>query len=262
VASPLVRLDVDDAVAVLLLDRAEALNALSLDLVAELGRALDAVAASGARALVLGGAGRAFCAGADLGLVRGALDGDPAAVLAPLVDGLHAVIRRLGRLAVPTVAALEGSAVGAGMGLALACDLRVAARSARLLPGYFGIGASPDGGVSYFLARAVGGPRALSILLRQRALRADELLTLGLVEEVTDDGAALAAATALAGTLTRTPPLALVRARRLLESATAQGLSGQLDSERALVAELWPSSDFREGVGAFLDKRQPAFTGR
>jgi 2-(1,2-epoxy-1,2-dihydrophenyl)acetyl-CoA isomerase len=253
---------IDNGVATVLLDRPRARNALTVDLVHDLDTALQGLAGDGVRCLVLAGSGTIFCAGADLALVRDALKGDPAAVLAPLVDGLHAVIMTLRNLPFPTVSAIEGPAVGAGMGLALATDLRIVARSAEFVPGYFGIGASPDGGVSYFLTRALGAARASAVLVRGRTLSSEQIVRWGLAEDVVDDGSALRAAAELAATLTGTPALALVRARRLVDLATTQNLAAQLDEERRLVAQLWPTSDFREGVTAFLEKRKPTFQGR
>jgi len=244
-----------------LLNRPEVRNALDLPTIRDLRQALDEVTAKRARALVLAGAGRAFCSGADLAALRQAFDGDTSAVLGPMVEALHGLIRQMRETPVPIVAALEGPAVGAGMGMALAADLRVAARSAIFLPGYFGIGASPDGGVSYFLTRALGGARSASLVLRNRALGAEDLLSLGLAEQVVEDGDALATAHRLAEEVASTPPLSLVRLRRLVDLATTQGLGLQLDAEEHLVAELWSSADFREGVTAFIERRRPEFTG-
>lgn len=253
---------VEGGVATILLDRPEVRNAFDLDLIEGIGEAVSELAARGVRAAVLAGAGEAFCAGVDLRYVREALEGDAEAVLTPLVDALHRVVRRLRDAPFPVVAALEGPAVGAGMGLALAADVRVAGRSAVLIPGYFGIGASPDGGVSYFLTRAAGGARAAAAILRNRTLDAAELAAWGLVEEVVEDGQALKASLELAARLASVPPLALVRLRRLVDAATTHGLVDHLDLEKQLVAELWPTADFREGVGAFVERRKPQFEGR
>jgi len=245
-----------------LLSRPKAMNSLTVDLVVEIGEAFASLEADGARAAVLAGEGRCFCAGADLGLVRSALEGDAPTVLAPLVDHLHQVIRLMRRLPFPVVAAVEGPAVGAGMGLALAADLRVVAASAKFIPGYLGIGASPDGGVSYFLARSLGAARATSVVVRNWPLDAQQLLAAGLADEVVDDGTALEAATALARSVASLPPLALMRTRQLIDRATTHGLDDQLDLERELVSQLWDSSDFKEGVTAFLEKRSPVYEGR
>lgn len=252
----------DDGIATVLLSRPEAMNAMTVDLVRELGEAVGDLERDGTRAVVLSGEGRCFCAGADLGLVRSALQGDREALLAPLVDTLHATIRRIRGAPFPVVAAIEGPAVGAGMGLALTADLRIVGTSAMLVPGYLGIGASPDGGVSYFLTRALGAARATSFVVRNKAIGGADLVALGLAEETVADGTALARALDVARSVASLPPLALQRTRALVDRATTQGLDRQLDLERELVAQLWDSHDFTEGVSAFLEKRPPVFEGR
>ena len=248
-----------DGVAVLTLSRQAALNALDLEMLHALREALGTVSAE---ALVLTGAGGAFCTGADLQLVRRAVAGDAGAALTPLLDALHGCVLALRALPIPTVAAVEGPAVGAGMGLGLACDLRVLGSGATLVPGYLRIGASPDGGVSWLLSRAVGSLRATSILLQGRPIDADRCLALGLADAVVDDGGALDAARALAARVAGAAPRALVAMRRLTERAGANTLTEQLDLERATVMELWTGADFREGVTAFLEKRRPTFRRR
>ncbi|GAA0997345.1 2-(1,2-epoxy-1,2-dihydrophenyl)acetyl-CoA isomerase PaaG [Acrocarpospora macrocephala] len=243
------------------LNRPDKMNALTVDLVGNLAPAAASLVERGARALVLTGRGPAFCAGADLTLVGQALAGEPAEVLTPLVEGLHGTLKRLRLLPVPLIAAVEGPAVGAGMGLALCADLRILAEGARLVPGYLGIGSSPDGGVSYFLTRMLGSARALSLLLRNRPVRAAEAAALGLAEPPVPDGSALAAAQELAATLAAGPPLALLRVRELVDRASAQGLAEQLDLEQERVAELWKTHDFTEGIRAFLERRAPDFRG-
>jgi 2-(1,2-epoxy-1,2-dihydrophenyl)acetyl-CoA isomerase len=243
------------------LNRPEQMNALTVDLVQELGDAVASLVRDGARSLVIAGRGSTFCAGADLALVKRALAEDPHLVLTPLVDGLHTAIKRLRAAPVPVVAAVEGPAVGAGMGLALSADLRVMAAGARLIPGYMGIGASPDGGVSYFLTRMLGSSKAVALLLRNQPISAELAHELGLAEAVVETGTALESAQALAATLLGVPPLALVRVRELVDKATTQGLSEQLDLEQDRVAELWQTHDFREGVSSFLARRTPQFRG-
>lgn len=242
--------------------RPEVRNALTVDAMRELRTAFStAIDAGDTRAVVLHGSEGSFCAGADLSLVRSALDGDAPSVLGPMVTELHDAIRVIRSAPFPVVAAIEGFAVGAGMGLALAADARVTDVDARLVPGYFGIGASPDGGVSYFLARALGAARATALILRNQPLDADTMASFGLVEEVVAPGQAIEAASALAQQVAGAPPLALVRLRRLVDDATAQSLTAHLDAERDAVAELWATHDFQEGVSAFLERRSPTFLG-
>ncbi|MFD7407821.1 enoyl-CoA hydratase/isomerase family protein [Streptomyces sp. NPDC059866] len=250
-----------DQVGTIELNRPKRMNALTVELVESLGDAAASLVESGARALVLTGRGPTFCAGADLSLVDQALAADPHTVLKPLVSGLHDSIKRLRDLPVPLVAAVEGPAVGAGLGLALTADLRVLGKGARLIPGYMGIGSSPDGGVSYFLTRMLGSARAASLLLRNRPVTADEAIALGLADSVAEQGSATEAAQQLAATLTGTPPLALLRVRELVDRATLLGLEEQLDLEQQRVTELWDTHDFTEGVRAFLERRKPEFRG-
>jgi 2-(1,2-epoxy-1,2-dihydrophenyl)acetyl-CoA isomerase len=248
-------------VVIVRIERPETMNAIDVELVRTLSDDLEEAAGSGARGVVIAGRGRAFCAGVDLNLVRSALSGDPRAVLNPLLDLLDPLILRFRQLPFPTVAALEGPAVGVGMSLALATDMRVAGRSASLIPGYLRIGASPDGGLSAALCRAIGGARAISLLIRNHQLKADELLSLGLIEEIADDGNAEAAAVAFLDGLGPISPLALTRSRALIETAWSSSLEEQLAHERRCITELWDSSDYKEGVTAFLEKRSPDYTG-
>jgi 2-(1,2-epoxy-1,2-dihydrophenyl)acetyl-CoA isomerase len=254
-----VKLETIDGVAVLTLDRPNAMNAMNLELLEALVDALDRVRAADDRALVLTGAGSAFCAGADLGYVRGALERGPTAGLVSLIDALHAAIRRIRALPVPVISAVEGPAVGAGLGLALAADLRVLGSGPRLVPGYLRIGVSPDGGVSWLLTRAIGGARTTELLLRNRTVDPPEALRLGLADVVVELEGALGRALQLAAEVAGTAPEALLVVRELIDRATVNTLDRQLDLERERVMELWSGRDFAEGVSAFLQKRKPSF---
>jgi len=254
-----VRLDLVGDIACLVLQRPAVRNAVSDELLDALLTALDSPLLDRAAALVLTGAGQGFCSGADLAVVRAAMDGDTDAVLGSMVAALHTVVLRLRALPMPVVAAVEGEAVGAGMGLALAADLRVVGRSAALVPGYLALGASPDGGVSYFLARALGGARATSALLLNEALDAPTLLAHGLASAVVDDGEAVLEAIALARRVAGIPSNSLLAARRLVDLAPMQDLVQHLDSEEREFRSLWNRAEFREGVTAFLERRRPRF---
>lgn len=252
---------VDDGIGVLTIDRPDTLNALTVEVATGLGAAAEDAIARGARAIVLTGRGSTFCAGADLSIVGKALASDPHAALTPLVAGLHDSLLRLRALPVPVVAAIEGPAVGAGFGLALAADLRVMALSARFVPGYLAIGASPDGGVSFLLTRMIGSARAMSLILNNRPVKADEAAQVGLAETVVDDGTALTAAREMAARLTGTAPLALLRVRELIDRATEHNFGEHLALEQQRVTELWDTADFVEGVSAFVQRRKPNFRG-
>jgi 2-(1,2-epoxy-1,2-dihydrophenyl)acetyl-CoA isomerase len=252
---------VNEGVGVLELARPAQRNALTVAIVERLGAAAREAVAEGAGALVITGRGGAFCAGADLGIVDQALAGDRHAALTPLVAGLHASLLQLRAVPVPIVAAIEGPAVGAGLGLALSADLRILSHSARLVPGYLAIGASPDGGVSYLLPRMIGAARAMSLILSNRAVAAEEAVALGLAEQAVTDGTALAHARELAGRLRGTAPLALLRVRELVDRSSTHGLAKHLDLERQRVSELWDTHDFVEGVTAFRERRRPTFRG-
>jgi 2-(1,2-epoxy-1,2-dihydrophenyl)acetyl-CoA isomerase len=257
-----VKTTIEDGIATIVIDRPEVRNAIDLDTVAGLRGAFEEAASAGVGAAVLAGGGNVFCAGADLAFVRKALEGDATSVLGPLVDTLHGLLKWMRTLPFPIVASIEGAAAGAGMGLALAADTRIAGTSAVFVTAYFGIGASPDGGVSYHLTRSVGAARATELVMSNRPLRAQELLSLGLVERVVDDGQALAAARGRARELASIPPLALVRLRALVDAAPTHGIDDHLDAEREAIATLWQTEDFREGISAFLERRSPQFTGR
>jgi 2-(1,2-epoxy-1,2-dihydrophenyl)acetyl-CoA isomerase len=248
-----VQLTLDGDVAILRLNRPDASNAVTAELLSSLLRALAYPGLSDARALVVTGEGKNFCGGADLRGIRQAFEGDVDAVLGSMVRDLHDVIAQLRQLPMPVIAAVEGAAVGAGMGIALAADLRVVADSAAFVPGYLALGASPDAGSSYFLSRSIGAARALSVLILNRPLRAPELLRLGLADEVAADGDALCVAHRLAKEVSRTSPEALVAARRLVDLAPTQGLTTHLDAEAAEFAALWKSDLFRARVTAFVD---------
>lgn len=257
-----VRTTIDDGVATITIDRPEVRNAIDVETVAGVRAGFEEAVAAGARAAVLTGAGKAFCAGADLAFVRAAFEQGADAVLGPLVNDLHALIARMRELPFPIVAAVEGPAAGAGLGLALAADTRVAGGSAVFVTAYFGIGASPDGGVSYFLTRNLGAARATELVISNRPVRAEEMLSLGLVEQIVEEGGALAAAQERARALANVPPLALLRLRALVDAAPTQSIQLHLDQERDAISSLWPAEDFREGISAFLERRTPRFTGR
>ena len=255
-----VQFGVSDGVGLLLLSRPEVRNSMSSQFLAEILDALRSSAMADCRAMVVAGDGGAFCAGADLSVVQQAFAGDTDTILGDMLLMLHQIIRRLRALPVPTIAAVEGPAVGAGMGLALATDVRVIGPSACFIPGYMAVGASPDAGVSYFLTRALGSFRARSALLLNRPLHAPQLLQWGLADELVEEGQAVAVATQWADRLATIPTESLLAVRRLVDLAPTHDLDRHLDEEARYFQACWKQGNFEEGVNAFLEGRAPRFS--
>ncbi len=252
-------LTIAECVATITLNRPDKLNAFTDEMHAELGDALDHVARDGARVLVLTGAGRGFCAGQDLGQRRGGEAPDLGATLDQFYNPL---IRRLRALEMPVIAAVNGVAAGAGMSLALAADITIAARSASFLQAFARIGLMPDAGSTWILPRLVGPARARGLALLAEKISAEQAEAWGLIWRVVDDDALMPEIGALAVRLAAAPTLALARIKRALDLAEENTLDEQLEQERRFQSELGRSADYREGVAAFFDKRPPAFAGR
>lgn len=247
----------DGAVLTITLNRSEAMNALTRELHAALADALAEAAAAAVRCVVLTGAGRAFCAGQDLT----ELTALPGTVEDALEASYHPNIRALRALEKPVLAALNGATAGAGLSLALACDVRIAAESAVLVPGFVGIGLVPDAGGSWMLARLLGSARAFEWMCTNRRLTAGEARDWGLVAEVApDDGFAEHVAVRAAEWAAR-PTRALAATKRLFDHAHSASLEAQLAFEARLQQECTETADFAEGVAAFREKRSPSFTG-
>ncbi|GAA1868843.1 enoyl-CoA hydratase/isomerase family protein [Pseudonocardia ailaonensis] len=226
-------------------------NYLSAAVLAAVVRAARDLDAEGCRALVLRANGRNFCVGAELG------DGqDPNA---PDARHIYDVAVELFEIDVPIVAAVHGKAIGAGVGLALVADLRVAAPDAQFTANFTRLGISHGFGMSVTLPRAVGAGAAAELLYTGRAVPADEALALGLVDRIAADPAA--EATELAGQIAANAPLAVRSARRLLRGTLAAEVAAALRGERAAQETEMRTGDFREGVRAAKDRRPPVFEG-
>ncbi|HNQ99815.1 MAG TPA: enoyl-CoA hydratase-related protein [Trueperaceae bacterium] len=250
------RYEVDGEVAIITVDRQEALNALNQDVLFELGLVFELAAADSAvRALVITGAGRAFVAGADIAALRDL--GDAFAGRETSLGGQE-VTNTLASLPFPTVAAINGFALGGGLELALAADLRVAATGARLGLPEVGLGLIPGFGGTQRLPRLIGVGRALDLILTGRHVQAEEALQLGLVNRVADD--ALAAAVALARQAARNAPIALGLAKEAVVRGVDVTLQQGLEIEADLFGMVATTADMREGTGAFLEKRAPEWT--
>jgi 2-(1,2-epoxy-1,2-dihydrophenyl)acetyl-CoA isomerase len=248
----------DGGVSTLTLNRPDALNALNAELRTELLAAVKAASRDDSvRAVVITGAGRGFCAGADLR--AGSAEREFRRVLATEYNPLIEAIRTCPR---PVIASVNGVAAGAGMSLALAADLVVAAEGARFVPAFHRIGLVPDSGLARTLVRALGRHRAFEILVGERQLDATSALDAGLVAAVVP-AAELAASTAdLAARLAAGPTRGLALTKRLLSVSEDATLAESLEAEAALQDLAGRTEDHAEGVAAFADKRDPAFRGR
>jgi 2-(1,2-epoxy-1,2-dihydrophenyl)acetyl-CoA isomerase len=241
------------------LNRPERLNAFTEAMHGELAAALDALSP---RALLLTGAGRGFCAGQDLA------DRDPDAPgAAPRDLGetlrrfYNPLVRRLREAPYPVVCAVNGVAAGAGANLALACDIVLAARSARFVQSFAHVGLIPDAGGTWTLTRRLGEARAKALSLLAEPVPAETARDWGLIWGVEEDAALMEAARALTARLAEGPTYGYARAKRAIHAAGAQGFDAQLALEAELQRECGASPDYVEGVRAFLAKRPPRFTG-
>ncbi|WP_020496900.1 enoyl-CoA hydratase/isomerase family protein [Sciscionella marina] len=248
-----------DGLAIVTINRPDARNALSPAVLNTTLERLTTARHSGATALVVRGAGKVFCAGGDLGYVSAALDSTPETLLGELADSLNELVLALREFPGRVIAAIDGVAAGAGVGLAFAADIRVCGRSALLVPAFLTAGTTPDGGTSYALARTYGPVAATSILARNHAIDTDEMTRMGLADWVVPDGAASQHAVSLASELPPISATALLETRRLLDRASGITLREQLTLERASLSRMWRTTDCLEGARAFLEKRVPQF---
>ena len=245
-------------VAVITLDRPDRYNALDHALA---GALIDALERAGAesRAAVLTGAGKAFCSGADLAILKDDYESGSPDLAALLDDVFHPAVRALIECKVPIVGAINGVAAGAGLGIALACDIRVFADSAFLTSAFTAIGLAPDSGTTWWLPHHVGVSKALELTLTNRRVDADEAVSLGLAWGVVADDEVVAAATALAASLADLVPDSLVTTRRLVRDSGALSFAQALAAEKAEQGRLGMTPEHHEGVMAFLEKRPADF---
>jgi 2-(1,2-epoxy-1,2-dihydrophenyl)acetyl-CoA isomerase len=248
--------EVDGDVWRITLDRPDKGNAVTPAMAAELMAAFGDRPVE-TRAVLLLGNGPRFCVGGDVQGFGAA--GDLGAFVGQLAHDWHEVVRLLLSTPVPVVAGVHGAVAGAGLGLIGACDVVVCARGTKLRPGYGALGFSPDGGSSWALARSLGAPRALELMLTNGTLSAADAHLFGLVGRLVEDDELRDSAIALAHEISAGPVRAMVRTRALVRRAAVRTLDEQLDDEAQLIAESAADPEGREGVRAFLDRRPPDF---
>jgi 2-(1,2-epoxy-1,2-dihydrophenyl)acetyl-CoA isomerase len=248
----------ENAVLTIALNRPDKLNAFDSATHDAFAGALKEAAAADIRAVVLTGEGRGFCVGQDLSELRGG-ERDVGGLLRARWNRHVLGLRRLEK---PVLAAVNGAAAGAGLSLACACDLRVAADSASFVPAFVNVGLVPDTGGSWLIPRLLGYARAFEWMCSGRKVGADEALGWGLVSEVVPAGDALPRAQDRAAAFAALPTRAIAMTKRLFERAASSRLEDQLELEAQLQVAANRTEDFAEGVAAFLEKRQPRFTGR
>lgn len=246
--------------AVIRLDQPQRMNALTEPMIEALDAAVDAAVASGARALMITGAGRAFCAGGALS----ELPDDPSLIDAGLILETHInpLLLKLADLPIPLIAAVNGPAIGAGASIALAADMIVMSRSAFLSYAFAQVGLAPDGGASWLLPRTLGWHRAMSLMMTGERISAEQAVDWGLAWKAVDAETLTSEAEALLERLANGPTLAYAAVRRTARAALDLGFAQALDVEREAQGDAGRTADFREGAAAFLARRPAQFTGR
>ncbi len=255
--------DAAAAVGIITLNRPAALNALTVLMANEFRSAMNDAREAGARAIVLTGAGRAFCAGGDLREMQKIAEKEGR--LEAFFDGplrlLHDCILQIRQTPLPIIAAVNGLAYGAGCNLALACDLVVAGENARFNEAFVNIGLSPDCGGTFILPRLVGMKRATELLMTGDTVDARRAFEMGMINAVVADVEVMDASYKLAARLANAPTAAIARIKQLLEQSVINNYSAQLDLEHKAQLQSGQTKDFKEGVAAFVEKRPPRFVG-
>ena len=247
----------DGAVLTITLNRPDVFNAFNAALHARLREALEEAGSPEVRAVVITGAGRGFCSGQDLKEFQEA----PGSIRDRLEQTYHPNIRLIRALEKPVIAAVNGPCAGAGLSLAAACDIRIASDAATFVPGFIGIGLIPDSGGSWFIHRLLGFARAFDWMTTNRRLTAAEAEAWGLVVEVVEADRFAAHVAEVAATFATLPTKAIGMTKRLFDHAYDATLEEQLELEATLQQAATESADFAEGVQAFLEKREPRFSG-
>jgi 2-(1,2-epoxy-1,2-dihydrophenyl)acetyl-CoA isomerase len=253
-----VTFELHDDIALITLNRPDSFNAITAGLASEFVDAMER-AGSESRAAVVTGAGKAFCAGADLAEIAEGYKANGPNLGSVLDNHFHPAVLSLLSSAVPTIAAINGAAAGAGMGLALGCDLRLMSTDSFLMSAFAGIGLAPDSGSTWWLPHHVGVSRALEITLTNRRVQAEEARDLGLCLKVCEPDSLLDDAMAQAGALAELSTAALVDTRTLIRNASGADFLSALQAERQAQHRLGLTAEHAEGVNAFLEKRKPDY---
>ncbi len=261
-----IRIEVEGEIGTLTLDRPDAFNAMSPELIGEMTVAFAWLADQAPlRGLIVTGAGPAFCAGGDVNWFRKGVESDEIDLPSEVrrgAEALHQAIVDLRRIPYAVIGAVNGPAAGAGFSLALACDIRIAASTAFFAPAYGRIGASPDGGMTYFLPRVVGPSKALELLLEDPNLKAAAALELGLVSQVVEPDELIGAARAKADELAKKAPHYVRMAKKLVGVSIENSINDHLQLERHGIADSMATEDLRNGVETFFGGGTPEFHGR
>src|SRR4051812_6861605 len=251
-------LDQAGGIARITLNRPDRLNSFTRVMHAELQAALDE--AADARVVILTGAGRGFCAGQDLN-DRAVAPGEAVDLGETVEECWNPLIRRLASMPQPVIARVNGVAAGAGANIALACDIVIAAKGAKFIQSFSALGLIPDSGGSWHLPRLVGQARALGLALTGEPLVAEQAADWGLIWKAVDDDALDAEVEAIANKLAALPPLGLAAIKEMIRGSWQYSLDEELERQAGAMRRLGFTEDYREGVTAFLEKRQPRFTG-
>ncbi len=259
-----IQLDMRGDVGTIILNRPESLNALTTQVGQEFLAAVAEARDRGARAIILTGAGRAFCAGGDLREMQkmAAQEGKVEAFFDEPLRLLNECIMVIRRSPLPFLAAVNGAASGGGCNLALACDLVIAGESARFNQAFIKIGLVPDCGGTFILPRLVGWKRATELMITGDVISSSRALEMGMINAVVPDDQLSSQALAMAEKLAQAPTAAIGRIKELLEASATNDYGGQLELERKTQIQSGKTKDFREGVAAFLEKRPPKFVGQ
>lgn len=257
--SDLVRLDIESGVASLRLNRPDRLNALDFALAESLLAAFKRVDADkSVKAVTLTGEGRSFMAGGDLSVFQSAGDKGPEAA-GKLIGLFHEIVLLIRKVQPPVVAGVQGAVAGGGLGLALACDLVIAADDAKFIPAYTRLGTNPDGGTTWSITRLIGKRRAMEWAMLGDPMTAEEAAVIGLINRVVPAARLAGEVAAYARRIADGPAFAFASVKTLVNNAPTATFEQQLDAERAGFMKAAATADFREGITAFFERRPPKF---